>query len=67
MTTPTTAAVLAEADRAFDQSVARLIDLLRIPSVSSKPDHEGEVRRAAAWLTQELEALGFQAGVRETG
>lgn len=67
MTIPTQAPVLAEADRAFDQSVARLIDLLRIPSVSSKPDHEGEVRRAAAWLTRELEAMGFQAGVRETG
>ncbi|WP_029007869.1 M20/M25/M40 family metallo-hydrolase [Azospirillum halopraeferens] len=59
-------AVLAEVDRSFPDSVARLCDLLRIPSVSTKPDHAPEVRRAAEWLRGELAGLGFEATVRDT-
>ncbi|MGQ9365767.1 dipeptidase [Azospirillum sp. ST 5-10] len=60
------APVLAEVDRAFEDSVGRLCDLLRIPSVSTKPEHAPDVRRAAAWLRGELAGLGFEASVRDT-
>lgn len=59
--------VLAHADHAFDRSVERLLDFLRIPSVSTDPAYSDEVRRAAAWARDELSGLGFQASVRETG
>ena len=60
------APVLDRADSGFDASVGRLCDLLRIPSVSTKPDHAPEVRRAADWLAAELATLGFDASVRPT-
>lgn len=63
---PALAAVLGRAEAGFDASVARLCDLLRIPSVSAKPDHAPEVRRAADWLAAELAGLGFDASVRPT-
>jgi acetylornithine deacetylase/succinyl-diaminopimelate desuccinylase-like protein len=34
-------------------------DLLRIPSVSTLPEHAGDMRRAAEWIVAELEGLGF--------
>ncbi|WP_431854137.1 M20/M25/M40 family metallo-hydrolase [Azospirillum sp.] len=63
---PVLAPVLGRAEAGFDASVGRLCDLLRIPSVSTKPDHAPEVRRAADWLVAELAALGFDASVRPT-
>lgn len=51
---------LAYADAHFDQFVAELEDLLRIPSISTDPAYAGEVRRCAAWLVDHLKALGFQ-------
>ncbi|PWC36933.1 M20/M25/M40 family metallo-hydrolase [Azospirillum sp. TSO22-1] len=63
---PVLAPVLGRAEAGFDASVGRLCDLLRIPSVSTKPDHAPEVRRAADWLTAELAGLGFDASVRPT-
>jgi acetylornithine deacetylase/succinyl-diaminopimelate desuccinylase-like protein len=42
---------------------ARLLDdltaWLRIPSVSTLPEHAGDCRQAAEWLAQRLRALGF--------
>lgn len=58
--------VLAHADQHFEESVSRLCDLLRIPSVSTDPAYAGEVRRAAEWMRAELAGLGFEATVRET-
>lgn len=34
-------------------------ELLRIPSVSTLPEHTQDMRRAAEWITSELERLGF--------
>jgi len=34
-------------------------DLLRIPSISTLPEHAQDMRRAAEWITAELERLGF--------
>lgn len=40
------------------RQLAQLEAFLRIPSVSSLPDHAGEVRRAAGWVADRLRALG---------
>lgn len=60
------APILRHVEATFEDSVARLCDLLRIPSVSTDPAHAGDVRRAADWLVRELAGLGFAASARET-
>src|SRR5690349_5836979 len=42
------------------QQLDHLRDFLRIPSVSSLPEHAGDVRRAAEWVAERLRALGAQ-------
>ncbi len=59
--------VLSRVDQNFEESVGRLCDLLRIPSISTDPACAGDVRRAADWLVRDLTDLGFDASVRETG
>ncbi len=34
--------------------------LLRIPSVSTRPEHRADVQEAAAWLARELRAMGME-------
>lgn len=58
--------VLANIDANIDGSLERLFDLIRIPSVSTDPAHAQDCRRAAEWLTKELDSLGFDASVRPT-
>lgn len=58
--------VLAEVDRAFDDSVARLTEVLRIPSVSTDPAFAPEVRRCAEWMGTALRDLGFRTTVHTT-
>lgn len=53
--------VLASADRAFDASVERLAEVLRIPSVSTDPAYAPEVRRCAEWMAEALRNVGFNA------
>jgi acetylornithine deacetylase/succinyl-diaminopimelate desuccinylase-like protein len=44
-----------------------LFELLRIPSISTLPEHEPDVRRAAAWIADELTRIGLEhAEVSET-
>ncbi len=43
-----------------------LIEFLRIPSVSTDPEHKGDVERAARFLAERLEAAGFSAEVVPT-
>ena len=38
-----------------------LCDFLRIPSISSLPEHAADVRRAAAWVADRLKAAGIEA------
>jgi len=40
--------------------LAELKDLLRIPSVSTLPEHRGDVRRAAGMLAKELKRIGLE-------
>ena len=58
--------VLAKIDQNLDGAVARLIEFVAIPSVSTDPAFAGDCARAADWVTRELKALGFEASVRPT-
>lgn len=46
--------------------LTELIDLVRIPSVSTAPERAGDVARAAQWLAAHLEAMGFHSRVEPT-
>jgi acetylornithine deacetylase/succinyl-diaminopimelate desuccinylase-like protein len=52
----------ANASRARDE----LFDFLRIPSVSARPEHDADTRRAAEWLRDALERIGLKTTVHET-
>jgi acetylornithine deacetylase/succinyl-diaminopimelate desuccinylase-like protein len=41
--------------------IARLCDLLRIPSISTDPEHAGDLVRCAEWLVRDLRTMGFNA------
>ena len=45
----------------------RLIDWLRIPSISTDPKYAGDCRKAAQWACDQLLELGFEARLVETG
>ena len=40
--------------------VDELLEFLRIPSISTLPDHAGDVRRAATWVSDRLKAAGVE-------
>ncbi len=63
---PTTPSILAEVERGLPNSIERLCDFLRIPSVSTDPAHDADTRRCADWLVTELRALGFTAESAKT-
>lgn len=42
-----------------DTHLGRLCDWLRIPSISTLPEHAGDVRRAAAWAAATMAEMGF--------
>ena len=58
--------VLSTLDASLPQAQARLLEFLRIPSISTDPAHRGDVRAAAEWLCAELTGLGFAASIRDT-
>lgn len=58
--------VLERVDRNLDHSIARLCEFLRIPSVSTDPSFDGEVKRAAEWAAAQLREIGFDAKVVAT-
>ena len=55
--------VLSQIDADLTQSLKRLFDLMRIPSVSTEAEHQGDCRRAADWLVAELKDIGFEAAL----
>ena len=61
---------MPELDAYLEQNAERhleeLLELLHIPSVSTDPEREDDVRRAAASLREELSRLGFDAELAET-
>ena len=60
------ASVLAEIDQQFPESIERVFELLRFPSVGTDPAHHADCRRTAEWLAAQLTAMGFEAGLRKT-
>lgn len=46
-----------------EAAVARLCELLRIPSVSTDPAHAGDLMTSAAWTADHLRRIGLQAEV----
>jgi len=54
----------------FDEHQSRardeLFDLLRIPSVSARSEHNADTARAAAWISDSLARLGMTATVHPT-
>ena len=62
----TLASVLARIDADLEVSVQKLLDLLRIPSISTDPAFSEDCRSAAQWLVQDLISLGAEASLRET-
>ena len=58
--------VLQGINDALDDSVARLFELLRFPSIGTDPAFHGACRDAAAWLKGLLEGMGFAARMDET-
>eukprot|EP00873_Tetraselmis_striata_P042805 jgi/Tetstr1/463069/TSEL_008004.t1 len=63
---PPAAAVASQAEalrhleRNMPRYEAELLELVAIPSVSSLPERQPDVRRAAEWLVARLTAAGFQ-------
>jgi len=66
MTSSNLEAVSKHIDANFDQSVDRLIDWLKIPSVSTDPQFDAEVLRAAKWMQDQLNDLQFETKLIET-
>jgi acetylornithine deacetylase/succinyl-diaminopimelate desuccinylase-like protein len=58
--------VLAALDAGLAKSLARLAELIAIPSVSTDPAFNHECARAAEWLVADLKSIGFEASVRPT-
>jgi acetylornithine deacetylase/succinyl-diaminopimelate desuccinylase-like protein len=61
-----TEAVLATLEADQEAAQARLMDWLRIPSISAQPAHAADCRRAGEWVLAQLTALGFTGSLRET-
>ncbi len=46
--------------------VAELQELVRFPSISAQPDHDGDVRACAQWLAEHLRSLGLKTVIHRT-
>ena len=57
--------VLAQ-DRDKDLYVQQLVEFLKIPSVSARSEHKGDMRRCAEWLGAELDRRGVAAEILST-
>ena len=59
-------AVLSRIDADLPHAIDRLMDLLRIQSISTDPAFKAECDKAADWLVADLESLGVEASKRPT-
>jgi acetylornithine deacetylase/succinyl-diaminopimelate desuccinylase-like protein len=59
-------AVLGAIDQDLEASLARWMELLRIPSISTDPEYADRVPARRAWLVDELNGIGFEAAARDT-
>ena len=58
--------VLARIDADITAATDRLLDLLRIPSISTDPEYKDACQTAADWLVADLQSIGFDASKRPT-
>ena len=58
--------VLAKVDETLPEATDRLLDLLRIPSISTDPAYNAHCDAAADWLVADLKSMGFDASRRDT-
>jgi acetylornithine deacetylase/succinyl-diaminopimelate desuccinylase-like protein len=58
--------VLAKIDDNLPDATDRLLDLLRIPSISTDPAYKADCDKAANWLVADLQTIGFEASKRPT-
>ena len=58
--------VLARIDTDINAATDRLLELLRIPSISTDPAFADHCQTAADWLVADLQSLGARAEKRET-
>lgn len=58
--------VLARIDADIEKSTDRLLELLRIRSISTDPAYADDCQEAADWLVLDLETLGARASKRQT-
>ena len=58
--------VLDHLDSTLSDSLERLKDLLRIPSISTDPAYKADCDRAADWLVADLQSMGVNAEKRPT-
>ena len=61
-----TEAVLDHIEANLDAARERWFDFLRIPSVSAQPAHAADCGKAAAWVRDQLAAMGFDAALHGT-
>lgn len=59
-------AVLDHIDSEQPKALERLVELLRIESISTDPAYAASCRAAADWLVADLTAIGFEASRRDT-
>ncbi|WP_298917893.1 M20/M25/M40 family metallo-hydrolase [uncultured Roseobacter sp.] len=59
-------AVLSRIDSDLPEAMDRLLDLLRIPSISTDPAFKQDCDRAADWLVADLNGLGVKTQKRTT-
>lgn len=59
--------ILKVVDSRRTESVNLLKDFLRIPSVSTKPEHRADMQRCAEWLADKIRATGLHATIEPTG
>ncbi len=58
--------VLKALDENTEAALARLVEILKIPSISTDPAHNDDCARAADWCAATLADIGFEASVRST-
>jgi len=58
--------VLTFVDANLGRFRAEMYDFLRIPSISAKAEHNGDMRRAAEWLADRLRDAGLEPSIHET-
>ena len=58
--------VLSFIDANLGRFRTEMYDFLRIPSISAKPEHDADTRRAAEWFFESLKEAGLEAEILET-